>query len=259
NIHVDLLKILINAVEDGVKNFCHGFLQAIAAPKFKEKNVKISNIYIFLAGNASKSPVVKNLFNKYINEFFPEICNMFNIDFKRNLFVMPPLGTPEADLVQKDFGKVIDENSLTRPTGKTGVVYGLIDSREDGKILVLSDNDADDEIPFKYFVGTSRRDVFRVVLRMGSEYGRWIRLKNAKLDKFEIYYTSLPEALNDSLDIADPGITRKNLRIEQTSDERDVSIYIRAAKPYAIEYAVAKGNEIINGIYIQNPIEVQLK
>lgn len=259
NIHVDLLGILSKQIEEGINNFCHGFLQAISSEKFKAKNIKISNIYIFIAGNAGKSPIVENVFNQYINEYFPDICKICNVDFKRNLFLMPPLGTEDADKLQKQAGKEIDVNSLTRPTGKTGVVYGLIDSREDGKILVLSDNDVEDEIPFKYFVGISKREMFKVIMKMGSEYGKWIKFKNAKVDKFEIYYTSLPVALNGGLSISDSSIIRKNLRIEQTFSDKDVAIYIRAVKPYAIEYAVAKESEIENEKYLLNPIEVNLK
>lgn len=259
NIHVNLLEILSQQIEEGIKNFCHGFLQAISSEKFKTKNERISNIYIFVAGNAGKSPIVKNIFNQYINEYFPNICKHCNIDFSRNVFLMPPLGTKEADDIQLQLGKNIDELSLTRPTGKTGVVYGLIDSREDGKILVLSDNDVEDEIPFKYFVGTSKREKFKVIMRMGSEYGKWIKFKSAKVDKFEIYYTSLPVALNGCLDISDSSIIRKNLRIEQTFNNKEISIYIRATKPYAIEYAVAKESEIESNTYILEPIEVNLK
>ncbi|MDY3257264.1 MAG: hypothetical protein SOX14_02900, partial [Ruminococcus callidus] len=259
NIHVDLLGILSKQIEEGINNFCHGFLQAISSEKLKAKNIKISNIYIFIAGNAGKSPIVENVFNQYINEYFPDICKICNVDFKRNLFLMPPLGTEDADKLQKQAGKEIDVNSLTRPTGKTGVVYGLIDSREDGKILVLSDNDVEDEIPFKYFVGISKREMFKVIMKMGSEYGKWIKFKNAKVDKFEIYYTSLPVALNGGLSISDSSIIRKNLRIEQTFSDKDVAIYIRAVKPYAIEYAVAKESEIENEKYLLNPIEVNLK
>lgn len=259
NIHVDLLGILSKQIEEGINNFCHGFLQAISSEKFKTKNTKISNIYIFIAGNAGKSPIVENVFNQYINEYFPDICKICKVDFKKNLFLMPPLGTEDADKLQKQAGKKIDETSLTRPTGKTGVVYGLIDSREDGKILVLSDNDVEDEIPFKYFVGISKREMFKVIMKMGSEYGKWIKFKNAKVDKFEIYYTSLPVALNGGLSISDSSIIRKNLRIEQTFSDKDVAIYIRATKPYAIEYAVAKENEIDNEKYLLNPVEVNLK
>lgn len=258
-IFVDLLEILSHQIEEGIKNFCHGFLQAISSSKFKNKEIKISNIYIFIAGNAGKSPLVNNLFNQYIKEYFPDICKLCKIDFNRNLFLMPPLGTEDADKLQVELGKNIDTTSLTRPTGKTGVVYGLIDSREDGKILVLSDNDIEDEIPFKYFVGTSKREIFKVVMRMGSEYGKWIKFKNAKVDKFELYYTSLPVALNGSLDISDSSIVRKNLRISQTFNDKDIAIYIRAIKPYAIEYAVAKEDEIKNNNFIINPIEVNLK
>lgn len=212
---VDLLGILKSKIEAGIKNFCQAFAQATATPAFKEKNLKISSIYIFLAGNSSRSKIVTNLFNQYIHEYFPDICKQFGIDLNQNLFLMPPLGSKEADAILKQYGETVDMQSLTRPTGKTGVVYGLIESRKGGTILVRNATAANDEIPFKYFVGIKKRNAFKNKVSKNTGYGEWVRLVNAQIREFEIYYSSLPEALTGSLSITDTSIKKKNLRIAE--------------------------------------------
>lgn len=255
---VDLLGILKSKIEAGIKNFCQAFAQATATPAFKEKNLKISSIYIFLAGNSSRSKIVTNLFNQYIHEYFPDICKQFGIDLNQNLFLMPPLGSKEADAILKQYGETVDMQSLTRPTGKTGVVYGLIESRKGGTILVRNATAANDEIPFKYFVGIKKRNAFKNKVSKNTGYGEWVRLVNAQIREFEIYYSSLPEALTGSLSITDTSIKKKNLRIAEASDDQNVSIYIRATKPSTMEYCVASAEGIQKGEYLQEPVAVNL-
>lgn len=255
---VDLLGILKAKIEAGIKNFCQAFAQATATPAFKEKNLKISSIYIFLAGNSSRSKIVTNLFNQYIHEYFPDICKQFGIDLNQNLFLMPPLGSKEADAILKQYGETVDMQSLTRPTGKTGVVYGLIESRKGGTILVRNATAANDEIPFKYFVGIKKRNAFKNKVSKNTGYGEWVRLVNAQIREFEIYYSSLPEALTGSLPITDTSIKKKNLRIAEASDDQNVSIYIRATKPSTMEYCVASAEGIQKGEYLQEPVAVNL-
>lgn len=255
---VDLLGILKSKIEAGIKNFCQAFAQATATPAFKEKNLKISSIYIFLAGNSSRSKIVTNLFNQYIHEYFPDICKQFGINLNQNLFLMPPLGSKEADAILKQYGETVDMQSLTRPTGKTGVVYGLIESRKGGTILVRNATAANDEIPFKYFVGIKKRNAFKNKVSKNTGYGEWVRLVNAQIREFEIYYSSLPEALTGSLPITDTSIKKKNLRIAEASDDQNVSIYIRATKPSTMEYCVASAEGIQKGEYLQEPVAVNL-
>ena len=151
-----------------------------------------------------------------------------------------------------------DLSSLTRPTGKTGVVYGLIESRKGGTILVKDQNTDEDEIPFMYYVGIKKRGEFKSRISKASRYGEWVRLVNAQIKEFEIYYTSLPLALSGDLSITDSSVKKKNLKIDTVSDDNDVSIYIRAAKPAAIEYCVAKKSELDSEKYIMQPVSVDL-
>ena len=255
---VDLLGILTEKIDDGMKNFCQAFRQAVSTPAFKAKNASVGSIYIFLAGNSSKSPIVKNLFVKYMNESFPDLCKSFGVDPVNDLYLMPPLGSAQADELMKKLNIDTDFASLTRPTGKTGVVYGLIESRKGGTILVKNNNNDEDEIPFMYYVGVKKHKLFKSKLSRTTGYGKWVRLVNAQINEFEIYYSSLPMALSGNLSITDDSVKKKNLKIDIVSDNENVSIYIRASKPSAIEYCVADKSEIDEEKYIMQPVSVDL-
>lgn len=255
---VDLLGILTEKIDDGMKNFCQAFRQAVSTPAFKAKNASVGSIYIFLAGNSSKSPIVKNLFVKYMNESFPDLCKSFGVDPVNDLYLMPPLGSAQADELMKKLNIDTDFASLTRPTGKTGVVYGLIESRKGGTILVKNNNNDEDEIPFMYYVGVKKHKLFKSRLSRTTGYGKWVRLVNAQINEFEIYYSSLPMALSGNLSITDDSVKKKNLKIDIVSDNENVSIYIRASKPSAIEYCVADKSEIDEEKYIMQPVSVDL-
>ena len=125
-------------------------------------------IHIFLAGNSSKSPFVKELFDerlKNIQQDFlagkekPENVDMF--------MVHEPFGV-NGDM-QSDFAHT--------PTGKTGVAFGLVDSAPGRKIKVVNNNRTQKgEAHFRFYAGGERRGVLKPVLNpdsLGKE-GAWV-------------------------------------------------------------------------------------
>ena len=69
NIHVDLYKILEDRIDRGVANF----FEALKLTFKGEKSLGAEKIYIFLAGNSSRSPLVKKCFDRYITKEVAEI------------------------------------------------------------------------------------------------------------------------------------------------------------------------------------------
>jgi len=244
-----LEKLLYTRIEKGVRNFFDSLKLAFS---FDEtKNVK--SIKIFLAGNSSKSQMVIDIFDKYIEQETNEI-NKDNGTENKYFEVFPPLGTEEAYKKQEEMGIELDKDSIIKPTGKTGVAFGLVKSRKGGKIKVIDKNTSGDEIKFKYFIGYSKRGKFTVVTDREVDYNKWNYFIDASEEDFEIYYTTLPEASNNSLDIKE--VHRKKLRIDKTSDE--AGIYIRAIKPSVIEYVVAFEDEISNNKFLNEVVEIEL-
>ncbi len=196
----ELEKILENRIEKGVKNF----FEALKLTFNSEITKDMNNIVIFLAGNSSKSPIVTELFDKYMAEITKELKKNQDTDETEYFKIYPPLGTKEAIEIQKENGIVFDENDITRPTGKTGVAYGLVEGRQGGVIKIVSDNAAtgkSDEIKFNYYIGRNRKKKFKTIIDRNVEYNKWIKFISADAEDFEFYYTNLPEATTNNISI----------------------------------------------------------
>lgn len=261
NINVDIFKILENRIQRGVNNFFEALKLSFENRK-DDKIFKQNDVHIFLAGNSAKSPILHKCFNetmvKYSKELLHDETGFVPADTdEENFFhLYYPLGTPQADAFKA--AKYLDDdlNDIMRPTGKTGVAYGLIEGRDGGTIKVIPAKSQNEEIRFRYFVGRARRKKFKVYLDRNTEYGKWVRFIDAGVAEFEVYYSDLPESANGSYSIEN--VRRKYCKIEQTDPDAD--IYIRAVKPSVLEYAVAKSDdEIEKGNFIGAKYTLELK
>lgn len=235
NIQLNLAEVLEKRIERGVSNFFTSICKAFRNESLQQSGV--NEIQIFLAGNSSKSPILRKLFDKYIkenNDSFREVSG------GSHFYLFPPLGTKEAIAIQREKGIRVDENDITAPTGKTGVAYGLITGREGGKIKVISEIKADEQTKFRFNIGIEKRGKFKMVLdRTLVAYGQWVCLTDASVEDFEIYYTSLPNAAKMSID--ETGIYNKRCRLPYTSDNADVFIRCVEDAPEDMEYCISEG------------------
>ncbi|MDY3828795.1 MAG: hypothetical protein SOZ71_08465, partial [Clostridium sp.] len=200
-------------------------------------NSGVDDIKIFLAGNSSKSPILRKCFDRYIEGENEKINKTYNSE-GNHYYLYPPLGTEEAREIQKKREVKVKEE-LDAPTGKTGVAYGLIAGRPGGKIKVISEISSDEEIKFRYNLGKEKRNKFQMLInRNDVEYGKWEWFIDAS-DDFEIYYTALPGASKMSVD--EEGIHNKSCKLAEKDAEADV--YIRAVSPDEIEYIISKDGE----------------
>ncbi len=248
-INLDLFGILEERIDMGVKNF----MEALKAT-FAEGNVPdIDTVNIFLAGNSSKSPVLRRCFERRIKALGSDIADRTGKRLRYVLF--PPLGTKEAVELQRRRGISVDESDILIPTGKTGVAYGLLDGRAGGPIKVVSEISAADEIKFRYYLGRGRRGKFFVVADRNKPYNEWFEFIDAGAEDFELYYSTLPEVSAQSTDLSK--VYKKRLTIDKTSDTG--SVYIRVIEPTVIEYAAANSIEDLKaGKYISAPQQVDL-
>ncbi|MGM9572599.1 MAG: molecular chaperone DnaK, partial [bacterium] len=247
-----LENLLRERIEKGVKNFFEALKLTFRSAKIREMN----NIIIFLAGNSSKSPIVADLFKQYIAERTEFILKELKGSEDREYFkVYPPLGTPEAQEIQKNNGIEVDENDLTRPTGKTGVAFGLLEGRPGSRIKVIAEKKSTDEIKFNYYIGYNAKKKFRPVFGRDTEYNKWINFIDASETDFEIYYTDLPEATNNNLPIKE--VSKKICRIAEADESANV--YIRAVEPSVIEYVAATEEGIGNNEFLGDIIRLELE
>jgi hypothetical protein len=214
----ELFNILESRIKKGVDSFFESLIKAVYA-HHEDIGFNVDVINIFLAGNSSKSPIVKKLFDKKIEEFKAEFKEK-NID--TDIKIYPPLD---------------NENDFSRPNGKTGVAFGLIETRSGGVIKVIDRNIKDKDIKFSFYLGRNRRRKFRVVIDRDSEYGKWYEFIDAG-DDFEIYYTSSPLAIKNNLPIGDSSIKKVRVSIPDNMRDDDKSIYVKLISPNSFEYGV---------------------
>lgn len=174
-----------------------------------------------------------------VSEQSLEFYNAIN---SNSVFLLyPSLGTNESDEIRKIMGLTVS-SSVARPTGKTGVAYGLLECRPGSRIKVESEIKETDEIKFNFYTGYASMGKFEVLTDRDIKYGKWIEFIDAGEPDFELYYTDLPEAVGNQMSIH--GVSKKNCRIDETRD--DATVYIRAVEPSVLEYCAAFGEEELN-------------
>lgn len=285
----ELEKLLKSRIEKGVKNF----FEALKLTFNFEETEGLKNIIILLAGNSSKSPIVRELFNKYIeieaeqireynnsnsekieikgtskndieeseeverNTLLKEFTNILkevtcNVTENEYFKIYPPLGSIESYKIQ---GTEEEDIDITKPTGKTGVAFGLIECRKGGRIKVVSkNNDANNEIKFKYYIGHDEFGKLCVDISREVKYNEWQLFIDASEDEFEFYYTNLPEATTNNLSI--DGLKRKNIILP--IEDEEANVYMRAVSPSCIEYVVSKEEEIKEEKYMSDIVKIEL-
>ena len=221
-INLDIEKIknkIYSKIEGGIRNFFIAMEKAF-------KNDEYDKLYILLAGNSCKHPLVKEIFEKYIQEK------------EMNIEILPALGTEEAYDKLQEREIEIDREDMTKPTGKTGVAYGLLESTADSNIKVINrDENRNDEINFKYYVGNEKKKKLKPVLNPSVEYDTFNLFSYVKSDVFNIYYTTLPEASEEKMPIENVKRVRVSLNKEYDSE---TMIYIKAVGADTIEYVVTE-------------------
>ena len=215
NVKEDDLKNLIKEkIEKGIKNF---FIKMEDA--FKGEDVK--EINIFLAGNSCKHPFVEEIFNRYIEEKKDKLkINIYNT---------------------KMFDE-LKETNKANPTAKTGVAFGLIYSRNSGRIKVISRDEKaniNNEINFKFYIGNNRRNKFNCIISPNSNYDEYKFFGIVKSDIFELYYSTSPEAQTNEMKSSEAKIKRINLKKDYDEEDR-YRIYLKANEADKLVYAIVK-------------------
>lgn len=233
----ELKQLLSNRIERGVENFFNAL--RLAFSNSQESLNDIENVKIFLAGNSSQSSFVKTLFKKHIALQDEAIGNA---NGNSHFELYEPLGADKTD--------------VEKPTGKTGVAFGLIESREGGNIMVIDRNVGDDDIRFKYYLGENRKAKFKHVVDREVSFNQWVEFIDAGYQKFELFYTDQPTSSTGNVAITDSSIKKKSIKLDMTDDE--ALVYIRVVSPTKIEYVIANEDEIKNNVYVNDIQSLEL-
>lgn len=242
---------------DRIKEGIDTFFSALKT-EFKKKNDYKGRIHIFLAGNASKSPILRKLMKERIlqesneNVTF-ELFNRFDSpEYEEELrHVLNDLQKWDDDDVKRVVNAQKEINAVFKPTGKTGVAFGIVEILK-GKIEVVRNTDLE---YFKFYLGDVKKmrgeQIFIPFETLGED-GKpsypsqgWVQIFNVEASKGPIskilYYTSKANCMDgkhSTLDLATSSISLNFPCIEE-----EQQIYIKATGNDKIIYMAAQSPE----------------
>ena len=236
--------------KEKIKSFITGKIKTAvdnfftALNKWNGKFNRNGNVCIFLAGNSSKSPYVKQIFEEKINE----LGGGFTLYY--------PLGTEKAvEQIKERVPDYVYDNK--KPTTKSGVAFGLISCRNGGKIKVVKPKAQAEQ--FLFYIGNERRRKFELLYTINTdnrkpEIGKWYQLFEADGNEFYIFYTDKASCLEGNLPVTE--VKSKKCRIQDSEVDDSKFIWIRAVTPHTIEYAVADSEEHITDKNSKQKVEL---
>lgn len=227
----ELIELIRNRIQKGINSFFQCLTKMFL---YREEAQQEGNIiYIFLAGNSSKSVFVKELFQKKIEEYYNKSMKMGN-----------EMGSSRFELIEPLNGEGSGKDHYM-PNAKTGVAYGLLKSRDGSAIKIVKnyETDALQESRFHYYLGRDHRHHFDCKFSPADvEYGRWVLFQGATRKVVRIYYSNNPTADSKAEQMPIDNVPYKELQIEP---QEDGYLFIRTVEPDMIEYAVAKATDEI--------------
>ena len=201
------------------KNIYNGVISFLEKFKVVFDGKKLKEIYIFLAGNSSKSKFVEEIFE---NELTEEFKQKYNIILK-----------DAYSIEDETEGEVIGLNS------KTGVAFGLVELREgNGEVeyIPFRNITKNEEINFKYCIGYSKKRRFVPIIDFNTKYNEWIKYDDIENENsIEVLYSGDTRAEGKEF----PASECLRIRILVQDDESG-SLFIRLKNPNTIEYVICE-------------------
>lgn len=199
----EILSLLKGKIDDGVANFFAGFSKVMA----ENIDDECRAFHIFLGGNASRSVLVKQAFEnakeKQLKDYQQKTSKD---DFK--FIIYEPLGTEKSDkqILELTGEDVSNTPAYLKPTCKTGVAFGLLESRPKAggiEMPSISSNPV-----FKYDLGIEREGKFHAKIHRDSLKPNEYQIFQTKeewggFDELEIRYSDKALANTNTLDIKD--------------------------------------------------------
>ena len=257
----ELNDLIYQRINKGIESFFTSLITAFGRQRLSDV---IPKIYIILAGNSSKSQYVEEIFNKKILSYTRELKRSSSVP----MFELLPLISTEAfykkraEINPEAAKRPDDRGEFERPSGKTGVAFGLIECRRGGRIEIIENDEARGEIPFKYYIGTCRKRCFKSLDSNGQpsripgrlDYDRWYEVFESDDYTIEVYYTTEPDAVTNRMPIENA----RKLMLH--TDAENKPVFIRAADPHTLEYISAEtADDVKNGNYIGTIHQISLE
>ncbi|OOQ01865.1 hypothetical protein BB420_01230 [Helicobacter pylori] len=236
----ELLSLLKDKIDEGVANFFAGFSKVMA----ENIDDQCRAFHVFLGGNASRSVLVKQAFEnakeKQLKDYHQKTSKN---DFK--FIICEPLGTEASDkqILELTGEDVSNTPAYLKPTCKTGVAFGLLESRDKAKgieIPSISSNPV-----FKYDLGIEIEGKFHAKIHRDSLKPNEYQIFQTKeewggFDELEIRYSDKSLANTNTLNIQDTQMI--SIALEE---HEEVDVKVCCVDSQSIKVGLFKDNQLI--------------
>ncbi|WQU43597.1 hypothetical protein KVD81_00290 [Helicobacter pylori] len=218
----ELLNLLKDKINDGVANFFAGFSKVMA----ENIDDECRAFHIFLGGNASRSALVKQAFENAKEKQLKDYQQKTSKD-DFTFIIYEPLGTEKSDkqILELTGEDVSNTPAYLKPTCKTGVAFGLLESRDKAKGIEMPSIDSNPV--FKYDLGIEIEGKFHAKIHRDSLKPNEYQIFQTKeewggFDELEIRYSDKALANTNTLNIQDTQMI--SIALEE-HEEVDVKVY----------------------------------
>ncbi|MCQ2707619.1 hypothetical protein JT139_06000 [Helicobacter pylori] len=236
----ELLNLLKGKIEEGVANFFAGFSKVMA----ENIDDQCQAFHIFLGGNASKSVLVKQAFEnakeKQLKDYQQKTSKN---DFK--FIIYEPLGTEASDkqILELTGEDVSNTPAYLKPTCKTGVAFGLLESRDKAKGIEMPSISSNPV--FKYDLGIEIEGKFHAKIHRDSLKPNEYQIFQTKeewggFDELEIRYSDKALANTNTLDIKDTQLI--SIALEE---HEEVDVKVCCVDSQSIKVGLFKDGQLI--------------
>ncbi len=199
----ELLNLLKDKINEGVANFFAGFSKVMA----ENIDDQCRAFHIFLGGNASRSVLVKQVFENAKEKQLKDYKQKTSKD-DFTFIIYEPLGTEASDkqILELTGEDVSNTPAYLKPTCKTGVAFGLLESRDKAKGIEMPSISSNPV--FKYDLGIEIEGKFHAKIHRDSLKPNEYQIFQTKeewggFDELEIRYSDKSLANTNTLNIQD--------------------------------------------------------
>ncbi|MFP6004010.1 hypothetical protein ACLF8B_00305 [Helicobacter pylori] len=236
----ELLSLLKGKIDDGVANFFAGFSKVMA----ENIDDECRAFHIFLGGNASRSVLVKQAFENAKEKQLKDYKQKTSKD-DFTFIIYEPLGTEKSDkqILELTGEDVSNTPAYLKPTCKTGVAFGLLESRD--KPNGIERPSIDSNPVFKYDLGIEIEGKFHAKIHRDSLKPNEYQIFQTKeewggFDELEIRYSDKALANTNTLNIQDTQLI--SIVLEEVEE---VDVKVCCVDSQSIKVGLFKDDQLI--------------
>ncbi|WRC90638.1 hypothetical protein E5K79_05985 [Helicobacter pylori] len=236
----ELLNLLKDKINEGVANFFAGFSKVMA----ENIDNQCRAFHIFLGGNASRSVLVKQAFENAKEEQLKAYKQKTSKD-DFTFILYEPLGTEKSDkqILELTGEDVSNTPAYLKPTCKTGVAFGLLESRP--KAGGIERPSISSNPVFKYDLGIEIEGKFHAKIHRDSLKPNEYQIFQTKeewggFDELEIRYSDKSLANTNTLSIQDTQMI--SIALEE---HEEVDVKVCCVDSQSIKVGLFKDDQLI--------------